>query len=77
MFGLEEYERQDGTIGTTTKLIQFRSLDKLKDIKIPKVKLLDGSTVEYENYKPSSNNNSTDPFGQYNDVVEISENMLD
>ena len=77
VFGLEEYEKQDGTIGTTTKLIQFRSLDKLKDIKIPKVKLLDGSTVEYENYKPSNNSNNTDPFAQYNDVVEITENMLD
>lgn len=50
-FGWEEYEKQDGTIGTATKLVQFRSLDKLKDIKIPKVKLLDGSFVEYENYK--------------------------
>lgn len=54
-FGLEEYEKQDGTIGTATKLTQFRSLDKLNEIKIPKVKLLDGSFVEYEKYhKPTA-----------------------
>ena len=50
-FGLEEYKKQDGTIGTATKLVQFRSLDKLKEIKIPKVKKLDGTLVEYEDYK--------------------------
>lgn len=50
VFGLEEYERQDGTIGTATKLVQFRSLDKLNEIKIPKVKLLNGDLVEYEKY---------------------------
>lgn len=77
VFRLEEYEKQDGTTGTTTKLVQFRSLDKLNDIKIPKVKLLDGTMVEYENYKPSNKNNSNDPFAQYSDVVEISDDMLD
>lgn len=53
-FGLEEYQKQDGSTGTATKLIQFRSLDKLKDITIPKVRLLDGSLVEYELYKPTT-----------------------
>lgn len=51
VFGLEEYERQDGGIGTATKLTQIRSLDKLSEIKIPKVKKLDGSYVDYEEYK--------------------------
>ncbi len=56
VFGWEEYEKQDGTIGTATKLTQFRSLDKVDNVKIPKVKLLDGSFVEYENYhKPTAN----------------------
>lgn len=64
-FGLEEYKKQDGTIGTCTKLVQFRSLDKLNEIKIPKVKLLDGSFVEYEEYK---NKNATNPFSN---AVEI------
>lgn len=50
VFGLEEFEKQDGTVGTSVRLTQIRSLDKLKDVKIPKVKKLDGSYVDYEEY---------------------------
>lgn len=50
-FGLEEYQDQEGEIRTVTKLVQFRSLDKLKDIKVPRVKLIDGTFMEYEDYK--------------------------
>ena len=77
-FGLEEYKKQDGTIGTATKLVQFRSLDKLKDIKIPKVKKLDGSLVEYEDYKETKTvKNNSNPFGEFSDLVEITDNLLD
>ena len=77
-FGLEEYKKQDGTIGTATKLVQFRSLDKLKEIKIPKVKKLDGSLVEYEDYKETKTvKNNSNPFGELNDLVEITDNLLD
>ena len=77
-FGLEEYEKQDGTIGTATKLVQFRSLDKLKEIKIPKVKKLDGSLVEYEDYKETKTvKKNSNPFGELSDVVEITSNLLD
>ena len=75
-FGLEEYEKQDGGIGTATKLVQFRSLDKLNEIKIPKVKLLNGDMVEYEEYKKMNDENKqlNDLFGD--SVVEIgSENL--
>lgn len=65
VFGLEEYQDAEGKTKTATKLVQFRSLDKLNEIKIPKVKLLDGSTMDYEEYK--NRNNSTTPF---NDLVE-------
>lgn len=51
VFGWEEYEKQDGTTGVATKLVQIRSLDKLNEIKIPRVKKLDGSFVDYEQYK--------------------------
>ena len=75
VFGLEEYEKQDGTIGTATKLIQFRSLDKLAEIKIPKVKLLDGTYVEYNQYKKSDAlSTATEIFGA--DCVEISSEEL-
>lgn len=75
-FGLEEYEKQDGGIGTATKLIQFRSLDKLNEIKIPKVKLLSGEMVEYEEYKNRIDENKqlNDLFGD--SVVEISSEEL-
>lgn len=77
-FGLEEYKKQDGTIGTAIKLVQFRSLDKLKEIKIPKVKKLDGSFVEYEDYKETkTEKNNSNPFGELNDLVEITDNLLD
>ena len=77
-FGLEEYKKQDGTTGTATKLVQFRSLDKLKEIKIPKVKKLDGSLVEYEDYKETKTvKNNSNPFGELNDLVEITDNLLD
>ena len=75
-FGLEEYKKQDGDIGTATKLVQFRSLDKLNEIKVPKVKLLNGELMEYEEYK-----NRNDEVQQLNDlfgdaVVEIGTNEL-
>ena len=43
VFGLEEYEDQEGKLKTATKLTQFRSLDKIDNVKIPRVKLLDGT----------------------------------
>lgn len=57
-FGLEEYQKQDGSVGTTTKLIQFRSLDKLNEIQIPKVKKIDGTYVDYEKYQAPTNDNA-------------------
>lgn len=77
-FGLEEYKKQDGTIGTATKLVQFRSLDKLNEIKIPKVKKLDGSLVEYEDYKETKTEKSnSSSFKEFTDLVEITDNLLD
>lgn len=77
VFGLEEYTKQDGSTGTATKLNQFRSIDKIDDVKIPKVKLLDGSYVEYEEYKNNKNKTNNDPFSDYGNVVEIDDNFLD
>ena len=72
-FGLEEYTDNEGNTKTATKLVQFRSLDKLNEIKIPKVKLLDGSLVEYEDYKNRSVNTANDIFG---DTVIIGDDQL-
>lgn len=77
VFGQEEYKRQDGKIGLATKLTQFRSLDKLDEIKIPKVKLLDGSYIEYEEYKNKSPKNDDDKLKElFGDVVTVKDDEL-
>lgn len=76
VFGLEEYQNNQGEVKTITKLNQFRSLDKIDNVKIPKVKLLNGSTMDYEEYKNKNNNiqNLVTELGA--DVVEISDDKL-
>ena len=59
VFGMEEYLNQEGKLKTVNKLREFRSIDKVDNIKIPKVKLLDGSYVEYEDYMESKEGNKT------------------
>ena len=79
VFGLEEYMKQDETIGVAVKLIQFRSLDKLKDVKIPKVKLIDESTIDYEDYKKYTQDKNTKINDSKNDQIDkfIDDNLLD
>ena len=75
VYGLEEYQDNEGKTKTATKLVQFRSLDKLNEIKIPKVKLLDGTFVEYDEYKNRIKvNELKQEFGS--SVVEISNEEL-
>lgn len=50
VFGMEEYLNQEGKLKTVNKLREFRSIDKVDNIKIPKVKLLDGSYISYDDY---------------------------
>lgn len=78
VFGQEEYTKQDGTIGLATKLNQFRSIDKVDNVKIPKVKLIDGSFIEYEIYNSRKDNatTSSDPFTNC-DMVEVTDDILD
>ena len=59
-FGLEEYQDNEGKTKTITKLIQFRSLDKLKEIQVPKVKLLNGTMVDYDDYQEFHTNKVID-----------------
>lgn len=76
VFGLEEYENDKGETKTATKLTQFRSIDKVDNAKIPNVRLLNGSYIEYDKYNSNTTNNSN-PFEGLDDVVEISSNFLD
>ena len=63
IFGQEEFISQDGTTKLATKLREFRSIGKIDNIKIPKVKLLDGTYVDYEEYTKSSADKAKDLFG--------------
>ena len=75
VFGMEEYKNQSGELKTINKLREFRSIDKVDNVKIPKVKLLDGTYVEYENYTKKEESN--DPFKDFGDTVEITDDILD
>ena len=77
VFGLEEYENDKGETKTTTKLTQFRSIDKVDNAKIPNVRLLNGSYIEYDKYNSNTTTNNSNPFEGLDDVVEIGENFLD
>ena len=78
VFGLEQYLNNEGQTRVATKLTQFRSLDKLADIKIPNVKLLNGSTISYEEYmKNATQNTGNSPQDDFGDTVEISDDFLD
>ena len=74
VFGLEEYEGEDGTVKTATKLTQIRSLNKLSEIKIPSVKLLNGTYIDYDKYTPNNSNNIEQDYGE---TVEISDDFLE
>ena len=73
VFGMEEYENQSGELKTVNKLREFRSIDKIDNIKIPKVKLLDNTYVDYEEYTKSSADKAKDLFGS---SVEVSSEDL-
>ena len=73
VFGMEEYENQAGELKTVNKLREFRSIGKIDNVKIPKVKLLDGTYVDYEEYTKSSADKAKDLFGS---SVEVSSDEL-
>ena len=72
IFGMEEYENQAGELKTVNKLREFRSIDKVDNIKIPKVKLLDGTYVDYEEYIERQDN----PLSDFKDEMEINPDSL-
>ena len=72
VFGMEEYLNQEGKLKTVNKLREFRSIDKVDNIKIPKVKMLDGSYVSYDDYMERKE----DKFADFKDCVEINPDSL-
>ena len=76
VFGMEEYENQSGELKTINKLREFRSIDKIDSIKIPKVKLLDGSYVTYDDYMERKENLSSKVNDLFGEVPEVSSEDL-
>ena len=80
VYGLEEYQNNEGKTRTIAKIRNFRSIDKINDLmQIPDVKLLDNTYMSYDDYEEKleerrSNqefNNSLDT-----DLVEIKDEDL-
>ena len=76
VFGMEEYENQSGELKTINKLREFRSIDKIDSIKIPKVKLLDGSYVTYDDYMERKENLSAKVNDLFGEVPEVNSEDL-
>ena len=76
VFGAEEYESQSGELKTVNKLREFRSIDKVDNIKIPKVKLLDGSYVTYDDYMERKENLSSKVNDLFGEVPEVNSEDL-
>ena len=76
VFGAEEYENQAGELKTVNKLREFRSIDKVDNVKIPKVKLLDGSYVTYDDYMERKENLSSKVNDLFGEVIEVSSEDL-
>lgn len=56
-FSLKEYEGNDGKVYTKPQISRFiNSKENYKPDYIPKVKLLDGGYIEYEDYQRNKNN---------------------
>lgn len=79
VFLYEEYEKQDGTKAVKVRLNKFRSLEKMKDIFISdNVRLLDGTYMSIDDYNENKDTSKkvNDVFGDNNDIVEISDDIL-
>lgn len=77
IFGIEEYVNQDGKTKEARKLMYFRSVDKVDNAAIPKVKLVDGTKISYDDYEEQKEEGSN-PFNDFaDDTVEIDDNFLD
>ena len=50
VFGLEEFQGTDGNTISFTKCRYARSIEKIEEAEIPKVRLLDKSLMDYEEY---------------------------
>ena len=72
VFGLEEYINQKGEVKTLTKCVHVRSIDKVLDVGIPKVKTVDGERIDYDDYiKGQSNKDNNEKAIQKNEYGDF------
>lgn len=71
VFGLEEFKLDDGKVITFPRIRFVRSTENVDKISIPKVKLLDGTFVEYDDYmekkeeeKENNSSNTSSELGK-------------
>lgn len=80
VYGLEEFTNDKGEVKTTRKISRFGTYNKIDNVQIPNVRLIDNSYIPYEEYKNRTKENSTqiaDELEKYCDnVVEISADNL-
>lgn len=76
-FGLEEYLDNEGAKKTNVKIRDFRSYDKVDNIKAPKIKTLSGDYMSMEDYNDLNNQTSNNAYEQFGDIVEVVDNILD
>lgn len=78
VFQYEEYEKQDGTKGVKVRLNKFRSLDKLNEIEVSDtVRLLNGTYKSIDDYNEAKEENSNQFISELNDMIEITDDILD
>ena len=72
-FGLEEYETQDGSVRARVVLKNFRSLDKLSEITVPQVVLINGDKVSIEEYNEKYKGKDRNTITSSVSAVEVSD----
>lgn len=81
-FSLKEYNGNDGNVYKKPQVSRFvNKKENFKEDYIPQVRTIDNQYVDYNEYIASKNSestsNTTDPFKNYGDTVEITDNLLD
>lgn len=81
VFQYEEYEKQDGSKAVKVRLNKFRSLDKMKEAQenlSDSIRLLNGSYMSIDDYNErNEEKNTSNPFNDFGNIVEVTDNFLD
>lgn len=78
-FSLKEYQGSDGNVYTKPQAYRYvNSKENFREDFIPTVRTINNEYIKYEEYiKNKQNNNSSDPFEDFGDTVEIDDSILD